>query len=125
MSDKFPLFPNLSEEAKVEAEQLINSFKERLKKVTEEVLDELCINVMPYIESDAWSNFRNELLDGFRNYNNRKIQGKYDFKKIREEIYREYKDDIIKDLDQDHLEEISRLKEEIKRLRAELNYFRR
>lgn len=56
-------------------------------------------------------------MDGYKNYNNRKIQAEYDFKEIRKAIYEQFKEEIIKDLDQDNLEEIERLKREIAWLR--------
>lgn len=114
--EKFPLYPPLSEEAAEEAQQLIESFKEKLKIVAEEVIDDLYKDVVYYINSDSWRNFRNELMDGFRNYNNRKIQGQYDFKLIRKQIFEDFKDDIIKDLDQDNLETIKQLQERVKQL---------
>ena len=118
MSDEFPLYPTLSEEAKLEAQQLIDNFKvkmyDAMKGVCEEVLDEFYYDVVPYIESDGWTNFRNELLDGFKNYHNKKIQAKYDFAEIRKAIYENHKEEIINDLNQDLVKEIKRLNEFIR-----------
>jgi len=122
-ADEYPLFPELSEAAREEAVQLIESFKEKLKKVAEEIIGDLYCDILPYIESDSWTNFRNDLLDGFLNYNNRKIQGEYDFAKIRRAIFEEYRNEIIKDLNQDLLKENEELKKEVKRLREELDYY--
>lgn len=116
MSKDYPLYPELSEEGKQEAQELINQFKEKMKKVCEETLGQLYVDVACYIESDSWTNYRNQLLAGFQNYNNRKIQGQYDFAKIRRKIYEEYRDEIIKDLNQDLVQEIESLKQEIKAL---------
>ena len=55
-------------------------------------------------------------MAGFKNYDNRKLQSKYDFAEIRKEIYREYRDDIIADLNADLLEENEELKKDNKRL---------
>ena len=57
------------------------------------------------------------ILDGYKNYNNRKIQAAYDFKKIRAEIYKEYREDIVNDLNQDMLKEIEELKQDLERER--------
>lgn len=113
MNEEFPLYPELSEEGCKEAQKLIDKFKEQMKKATEDVLGELYVNVVDYIESDSWGNFRNEIMDGFKNYDNRKIQGAYDFKEIRQAMYKEFKEDIDKDLNQDLLEEVKSLKEHI------------
>lgn len=114
--NEYPLYPELSEDAQKEAVKLIESFKENLKKAAEEAIGNLYVDVMPYIESDTWSNFRGQVVDGFRNYNNSKIQAKYDFKQIRQKIYEEYRDEIIEDLNKDLVEENKNLKETIARM---------
>ena len=113
MEEQYPLYPELSEEGKKEAQLIIDAFKEKLNKVADEVISEFYCNVAMYIESDAWTNFRNELIDGFKNYDNRKIQGECDFKQIRQDIYREYRDEIIQDLNQDLVKENESLKKTI------------
>jgi uncharacterized protein CbrC (UPF0167 family) len=118
MTDKqFPLYPELSEQGKIEAQEILNDFADKIRKViydtVEYCIDNFYSDIIPYIESDSWSNFRNEIMDGFKNYNNCKIQAEYDFKDIRQQIYKEYRDDIIKDLNQDLLEENKKLKERI------------
>jgi len=113
MSEKYPLYPTLSEQGNKDAQALMDAFKEKLKIVAEEVIGDFYCDVAIYIESDSWTNFRNELMDGFRNYDNRKIQGKYDFKEIRHAILKNHKEDIVEDLNQDLLKEIASLKEHI------------
>lgn len=107
---EFPLYPTLSGEAANEAQQLMDAFKTKMLKLCEETLGDLYCDVSCYIESDHWTNYRRELLDGLCNYNNSKVQAAYDFKKIRKAIYEEYKEEIIKDLNADLLEEIEDLK---------------
>lgn len=119
MSDQFPLYPELSEAGQQEAQALVDKFKVQLKKVTEDVLGSLYCDVVTYIESDSWTNFRKDLLDGLRNYGNRKLMADYDFKKIREEIYKDFKDEIIKDMNRDNILKIEELKREIGKLREE------
>ena len=120
MSEQYPLYPTLPEPGAQEAQELIERFKQQLKTAAEFAFTDFYTNILPYIESDSWLNFRNQMLEGFLNYNNRKIQGEYDFKQLRQQIYREFRDDIIKDLDQDNLEEIERLKREVEHLREML-----
>lgn len=114
MNEKYPLYPTLPEEGQREAEKLVEAFKILLTKAADEAIRDLYCNILPYIESDAWSNFRNEMMDGFTNYANRKIQGEYDFKKIRQAILKEHRGDIIKDLNRDLIEEIGCLKKQLK-----------
>ena len=113
---EYPLYPKLSEEGEKEAQKLIDAFKAKITEIAEETIQELYTDVALYIESDSWGNFRNEIMDGFRNYDNRKIQGEYDFKEIRQSILKNHKDEIIKDLNQDSLEEIKTLKDQIEHL---------
>ena len=121
MSNTYPLYPDLSEEGQIEAQEILNNFTTKIKKImhdaVEESVGEFYSEIIPHIETDSWTNFRNDLMAGFRNYNNRKFQGEYDFKAIRQEIYNEFRDDIIKDLDQDNLKEIEKLKEQIEFMR--------
>jgi hypothetical protein len=122
--NNYPLFPELPEEAKMAAQELINSFKSELKKAVygaaEEAIGELYSDILPYIESDTWHNFRSQIVDGLSDYNNRTIQGAWDFKKIRSAIYKEHRADIIADLNQDMVEEIAELKKQIARLEGAL-----
>lgn len=113
MSKEYPLFPELSKEAQIEAQELINKFKIELAKSAESAISDFYCDIMPYIESDTWTNFKNELMAGFKEYGNRKIQGEYDFKEIRQSILKNHKEDIIKDLNQDMVEEIKELKNQL------------
>lgn len=120
MSKEFPLYPQLSEIGQQEAQKLIDAFKEQLIKVATEAIGDLYCDVPSYIESDSWSNFRNELMAGFQNYQTSKVQSSYDFKKIRAEIFKEFREEIIKDLDQDILQQNQELKLQIEHLSSML-----
>ena len=114
MTDKeFPLFPELSEEGAVAAQELINKFKVEMAKAAEETIMSFYCDVVHYIEEDSWTNFKNELMDGFRDYNNRKIQGEYNFKEIRQAILKNHREAIVEDLNQDMLAEIEGLKKDL------------
>ena len=123
MKDEYPLYPELPEAGKVEAQKLIDGFKDKLKKAADEAITEMYCDVAVFIESDSWSNYRNKMMDGFRDYGNRKIQGDYDFKEIRQTIYKEFRDEIVEDLNLDLVEEISSLKKQLESER-ELNRMR-
>ena len=112
-TEEHPFYPKLSAEGEKEADLWLQKFRDKMKKVADEVVSETYTSCVEYIESDSWMNFRNEILDGFRNYNN-KIKAEYDFKTIRAEIYKQFHDEIIQDLNQDILKENQNLKEQIK-----------
>lgn len=117
MSEEYPLFPELPEAGKEEAQNLINKFQEELKKVADETISHLYTDVVHHIESDSWTNYRNDMMAGFRNYNNRMVQGEHDFGKIRRAIFDEFRDEIIGDLNQDLVKEVEQLKETIEIMR--------
>ena len=117
MSEEYPLYPKLLEGGAEEAQALIDKFKGELKSAADEVIGRLYCDVAPNIESDSWTNYRNQMMNGFRNYSNRSIQGDYDFKAIRQEIYKEFRDEIIIDLNQDLVKENEDLKEQLMFLR--------
>jgi len=116
-----PFYPALPEEAQKEAMTLLGNFKDKIQKIAEEVIGDLYIKVMPYIESDTWNNFRNEIMGGFQDYNN-KIKNEYDFKTIRESIFKQHKEELIKDLNQDLLKEIEKLKTTIRYMEEAKRY---
>jgi hypothetical protein len=119
MSKEFPLFPELSKEGSDEAQKLIESFKAKITSAAEDAISNLYCDILHDIESDSWSNYRNDMMAGFKDYKN-KSHARYDFKAIRAQILKDHREEIIKDLNQDMVEEIASLKstiETIQRLR--------
>ena len=113
MSEEYPLHPALTEQGKEEAQLIMDSFKPRLVKMMEEVLGDLYTDVSYYIESDHWTNYRNALMDGFNNYGSGKPNHEYSYKELRQAIYAHHKEEIVKDLNQDLVEENNRLKKQL------------
>ncbi len=115
--EKYPLYPELNEAGNQEAQELMDKFKLKAKKVLDDLLDDYLgscyVGLLPEIESDSWGNYRNTMMDGFKNYNNRLAQSRWDFKAIRQQIYEDFREDIIKDLNQDNLDRIKELEEQI------------
>ena len=116
MCEKYPLYPGLPEEGGEVVQKLMDSFTEKMTKICEETLSNLYTEISCHVEGDHWTNYRNELMEGFQDYGNRMVQGEHDFKKIRQQIFKDYREDIIKDLNQDLLDEIVDLKTSIDRL---------
>jgi hypothetical protein len=112
MGDEYPLYPTLTEQGEIEAQKIMDSFKPRLKSLMDDVMGELYCDVAHYIESDAWTNYRNKIMAGFENYGSGKPNHEYEYKQLRQAIYRNHKDEIIEDLNQDLVEENERLKKQ-------------
>lgn len=115
MENKYPLYPPLSDEAQKEAVALIEDFKKKIEDVANETISTLYTDILPYIESDAWDNYRSQLMQGFMDWNNSKIQGKYDFKQIRHAIFKQFREEIMKEMPEELVAENESL-----RLRLEL-----
>jgi hypothetical protein len=117
MSEDYPLYPSLTEDGEKQAQAIMDSFKLRvadlMKTSAEEVMIDLYCDVAMHIESDSWTNYRNELMDGFKGY--KAETHKHDFKELRQAIYSNHKEQIVKDLDQDLMEENARLKIELQK----------
>jgi hypothetical protein len=121
MSDEYPLYPELTEQGKEEAQKIMDSFKPRLAKLLDEVMSDLYTDVSYYIESDHWTNYRNALMDGFKGYNHGKANHEYDYKELRQVIYKNHKEEIVNDLNQDLIEENEKLKAQIEQLQKQLS----
>ena len=121
MSDEYPLYPELTEQGKEEAQKIMDSFKPKLKKLMDEVLADLYTDVSYYVESDHWTNYRNALMDGFRGYGGGKPNHEYDYKELRQSIYKNHKNEIVADLNKDLVEENERLMAEVKQLQQLIN----
>ena len=117
--NEYPLFPELTEQGKKEAQDLMIKFEKRLKERAVEIMKDITTDfycdILNEVESDHWSNYRTKLLNALCDYNNKGKQGAHDFDRIRKAIYRKHKEDIVKDLNQDLLDEIKDLKRELRR----------
>lgn len=116
MCEKYPLYPELTDQGKEEAQKIMDSFKPKIKAMMDELLGELYSDVSYYVESDHWTNYRNAIMDGFKNYGSGKPSHDYDYYELRQAIYQNHKDEIVSDLNQDLVAENKKLKDEIERL---------
>lgn len=114
--ENYAFYPELTEQGKEEAQLLMSSFKVKAKEVLENLIDDYCgrfyCEIAPEIESDSWQNFRNKVMDGYKDYGNKELKP-YDFKDIRQQLYKENKAEIDKDLNQDNLDKIRDLEQTI------------
>lgn len=104
MTDEYK--PLLCEQGEKDAQAFLDSFKERMRKIVDEVMRDAYVECMPWIEADSWGNMRNHMLSWLQGY--RELPN-WDRKRVREAIYKEYREDIIRDLNQDHIERIKEL----------------
>ena len=113
--EEYPLYPELTEQGKIEAQAIMDSFKPRLKQMMDEALGDLYTDVIHHIESDSWSNFRGSVIDAIRQYKNtgESKMMDYEVKVICDAVVKDHKDDLIKDLNQDLVKENLRLTEKI------------
>ena len=105
MSEEYPLFPELSEHGKQEAQKLLDGYKTQILAAVKSLMEDLYTDVVPYIESDSWCNYRNKMMDGFKGYGNESGSHDHAYKELRQAIYKANKDEILKDLNQDLVEE--------------------
>jgi hypothetical protein len=120
MSEEYPLYPSLTDQGKEEAQKIMDSFKPKLKSLMDQVMSDLYTDVSYYIESDHWTNYRNALMDGFMGYGGGKPNHSHEYKELRQAIYRNHKEEIVKDLNQDLIEENNSLKTQIEQLHEQL-----
>ena len=103
-----------SEQMSKEAQEYIDLFKERMKKVADEVLGEVYCNLMPHIESDSWTNYRNYIRFGFsKEWTGDAWRREY-HTDLRNQIFNEHKEELIPLLNQDLLERIESLEMQLK-----------
>lgn len=116
MNKEDKLYPELTEQGKKQAQIIMDSFKPQLSAMIEEIMGRLYTDVSMYIESDHWTNYRTHIIDGIAGYRSERGLGNHEFKQVRRAIYESHRDDIIKDLNQDLVNENEMLKQEIDRL---------
>jgi len=93
--------------------------KKEIKAKADEAIGELYCEVAHDIESDSWTNFRNDMVNGFMDYPNAKSSARYDFKTLRRKMFNDYKSEIVKDISDDILEENKSQKKIIERMQEE------
>lgn len=120
MSENYPLYPRLSEEGVKEFEAVIEQFKKKMVRVAEEAIGDLYTDLSMHIESDHWTNYRNKIVAGFRRYDCGQADRRINFRELREAVYREHRDELIADLNQDLVDENERLKRQLREARDEL-----
>ena len=118
IDNEYPFYPELTDAGKQQAQDLMIKFEKTLKesatKIISEFYTDFYCEVLHEIESDHWTNYRTKILNALCNYTN-KSKLPYDFDRIRIAIFHAHKEEIVKDLNQDLVNQIKDLKEQIKK----------
>ncbi len=109
--NKYPLHPELSLQGKVEAQAVIERFKNEMKSAADNAIGDIYCEAMHHIESDSWSNFRSSIVIALSNYGSTGEDKIYpnELKAIRDSVFKDHREELLKDLNQDLLAEIDRL----------------
>lgn len=97
-----------------DAQEYLDIFKEKMKKIADECIGELYVNCLPYIETDAWTNYREALrIELEHEYKYSKFKDTW-AKDLRRAILVENRDEIVHLLNQDLVEKCKRMEETLK-----------
>lgn len=100
-----------AEKLQKEGQAFIDKFREKMKAIADETLGELYVNIMPYIETDTWTNYREELR--------LELEHEYKYSKFKEDwavnfrraVFVENREEISKLIEQDILKRIKHLED--------------
>jgi len=112
-------YPELAEGGQEEAVALIEHFKTDLEKAAKEAISNLYCDILPYIDSDSWMNFGNAILGHLCDYHRLRKHQPYNAQKIRQAIFKQFREEILPDLNQDLVEEVELLKEQLESARMQ------
>jgi hypothetical protein len=123
---KDKIYPELTEAGEKQACELLDRFKESMevvmKNVAKKCLDDFYSDIMPYIQSDSWLNYRNNICDAIQDYAQFKEMDKHEAKRIRDCIFKNNKKELIEDLNKDLLSKIEDLEEQLENAREFRGY---
>jgi hypothetical protein len=107
-------FPELSEQGNQDALHLVERFKSKLQTVAEEMIGELYCNLIPHIETDAWTNYREEcrlaLQKEYCQSETASSEQAWAFY-VRKAIFVQFREELEKGIIADQVKEIARLRE--------------
>lgn len=102
------------EQLNKDAQEFLDSFKKKMHDICDETLGELYANCMPYIETDAWFNFREAMrMELSHEYKHSTFKDKWAVD-LRRAIFVENREELAKLLDRDLLERIKVLEDRVK-----------
>lgn len=113
-------WPEMNDAQRELMERLVNNFKKKMLSAAEDAMATFYCDILPHIESDVFLNFKTHALSAVKGYAREDaLRGdSYSGVEIRNQIYRDHKDEIVKLLDGDNLKRIKQLEEDLKRERS-------
>lgn len=103
-----------------QGQSYMDTFKKKMKALCEEILGDVYVDLMPHIESDTWTNYRNVLRDEYEyELKNSKFKSEYAVR-FRKVIFQENRKEMAELINQDLLEENKKLN---KRLSTDWNRY--
>ena len=100
-----------SEKLQAEGQEFIDKFRVKMKAIADETLGELYCNIMPYMETDTWTNYREALrceLEHEYKYSRFKDEWAINFRRA---VFVENREELSKLIEQDILKRIKHLED--------------
>lgn len=94
-----------------EGQEFMEKFRARMKDIAQETLGELYVNLMPYLETDTWTNYRETLrveLEHEYKFSHFKKEWAVNFRRA---VFVENREEISKLIEQDILKRIKHLED--------------
>lgn len=99
------------EKLQIEAQNFMDSFKEKLKSIVDETMGEAYVNIMPYCESDTWTNYREALRIELENeYKHSAFKNEW-ATNLRRTIFKENQEELSQLISKDLLKRIKELED--------------
>lgn len=105
-------YPKLSEKGQQDFDDIISMAKLRMLDVCKESLGEVYIDICEHIESDSWTNFRNQFVDAFMRLDEN-FCGVYNLRKMAMKIAETYPEKLAGLINEKNVDEIEMLKKVI------------
>lgn len=103
-----------AEKLQKEAQEFIDGFKIKMKKIADETLGELYCNIGPYVETDQWTNYREALrLELSHEYKYSRFKDEW-AKNLRRAIFVENRQELAELLNKDLLDRVKVLEDRVK-----------
>lgn len=106
-------YPEITEGARVEVENLLAKFKRDMKRIAEDAISPLYTDISPHIETDHWTNLRTAILNDLAGYS--KLTG-IDRDRILAGVWKNHSEEIRNDKIAELEKQVSQLHDSIDRM---------
>jgi hypothetical protein len=112
-------------EALTKEQKLLTEFSDKLQKIASNIIGRTSNEYLPWVAEDALYNQRLRIIEEIGGWKGIDIIGEHMARQIRAKILEEHREEIIAELNQDHLAEIERLQKTVKMREDEIEYQKR